>query len=415
MSASHTPFSERDLELLSAYLDGELTDREQRSLEQRLARDNALRTELDRLRDTVALVGELPRLRAPRQFTLDPAVYGRKVPWWQRVLSLETGLQISGALGAVASLAIIILAVVLSSRSGNQKAEVQPAAGSEAAFAITNAEPTSLATMLTAERTSIAYGGEGLFQATMAMQSTFYARSPVPSPTAMPSVTALVLVPAGTPMPSGLVAEAQEGLHAGPSEETSMADNVPMTEPEVAAQSPAIEAPTLPPASAPAALGAADAGSVPPAAPLPSAGTEGETWATAAPQAVTPAGGAFREGSSNENQVTLQPAQPRTATQANTPTPEPALEQAVGATERVPSATPPESPTASASTPTATPAPLEVAQAPAQHAAVKAGAERRTAEQGETHNLWWLAGLGVVALVISAGLFIAGRRKARRA
>jgi hypothetical protein len=169
MSASHTPFSERDLELLSAYLDGELTDREQRSLEQRLARDNALRTELDRLRDTVALVGELPRLRAPRQFTLDPAVYGRKVPWWQRVLSLETALQISGALGAAASLAIIILAVVLSSRSGNQKAEVQPAAGSEAAFAITNAEPTSLATMLTAERTSIAYGGEGLFQATMAM------------------------------------------------------------------------------------------------------------------------------------------------------------------------------------------------------------------------------------------------------
>jgi hypothetical protein len=417
MSASHTPLSERDLELLSAYLDGALTDREQRALEQRLAHDNTLRTEMDHLRDTVALVRELPRLKAPRQFTLDPAVYGRKVPWWQRVLPLETVLQLSGALGAAASLVIIILAVALSSRSGTKQAEVQPAAGNEAAFAITNAEPTSLATLLTAEGTSIAYGGEGLFQATMAMQSTFYAGTPAPSATAVPNTAPLVLIPTGTPTPSsGMVAEAQAGLHAGPSEETSMADNIPMTEPELAAQPSAVEAPTLPSGSAPAVLGAAEAGSALPGVPLPPAGAEGQTGAAAAPQAVNPAGGAFREGADNETQVTLEPAYSATPTQPTTPTPEPALDQAVAATEMALPTTPPESPVFSAPGPTEIPAPLEVAQAPpAGGSTFKAGAERRAAEQGETHNLWWLAGLGVVTLVISAGLFMVGRRKARRA
>jgi LPXTG-motif cell wall-anchored protein len=77
---------------------------------------------------------------------------------------------------------------------------------------------------------------------------------------------------------------------------------------------------------------------------------------------------------------------------------------------------PPESPVFSAPGPTEISAPLEVAQAPpAEGNAFKAGAERRAAEQGGTHNLWWLAGLGVVTLVISAGLFVFGRRKARRA
>jgi hypothetical protein len=355
-------------------------------------------------------------LKAPRQFTLDPAAYGREVSWWQRVLPVETALQLSGALGAAASLVIIILAVALSSRSGAKQAEVQPAAD-EAAFAITNAEPTSLATLLTAEGTSIAYGGEGLFQATMAMQSTFYAGTPAPSATAMPNAAPLLMIPTGTPTPSsGMVAEAQAGLQAGPSEETSMADNVPMTEPEWAAQPSAVEAPGSPTGGAPAALGAAEAGSVQPGAPLPPTGAEGQTGAAAVPQAVSPAEGGFREGVGNETQVTLGPTRPATATQPNTPTPEPAHDQALAATEMAPPTMPPESPVFSAPGPTEISAPLEVAQAPpAEGNAFKAGAERRAAEQGGTHNLWWLAGLGVVTLVISAGLFVFGRRKARRA
>jgi hypothetical protein len=312
---------------------------------------------------------------------------------------------------------IIILAVALSSRNGTKQAEVQPAAN-EAAFAITNAEPTSLATLLTAEGTSIAYGGEGLFQATMAMQSTFYAGTPVPSATGVPSTTPLVMIPTGTPTPSsGMVAEAQAGLHASPSEEISMADNVPVTEPELAAQPSAAEAPTLPPSSAPSALGAAAQEGAPQnGVPAPPSGSlEGETGAAQAPQIAQSEGG-FREGTDNETQVTLAPTNSATRTQPNTPTPRPALDQAMPATEMALPTTPPESPVFSAPGPTEIPAPLEVAQAPpAEGDAFKTGAERRAAEQGQTHNLWWLAGLGAVTLVISAGLFVAGRRKARRA
>jgi hypothetical protein len=404
MPASHTPLSERDLHLLSAYLDGELADREQRALEERLAHDAALRSELDQLRDTVALVRDLPRLKAPRHFTLDPAVYGRKVLWWQRMLTLDAVLQLSGALGAAASIAIIILAVVLGSRSTAEKTEGQPAAGSEAAFAITNAQPTSLATLLTAEGTSIAYGGEGLFQATMAMQSTFYAGTPVPSPTAVPSVTAPVLLPAGTP--TGAVGQVQAGLHAGPSEETSMADNAPLTESTATAQPSVAEAPAPLTASEPSVLGAA-AQPVPalPGASAPLSSPEGETGAAPAPQAAVPGQGAFREGSGSGNE-----------NQAATPTPEAALEQAVAPTWQEPSATPPESPTASVAAPTATAVPLEVAQAPGeQDNAFKTVAEQPATEQGEARNLGWLVGLGVALLVVSTGLFLAGRRRARRA
>lgn len=66
--------------MLSAYLDGELTARERAKLEKELARNSALRTELDELRRTVQMVRSLPPLAVPRSFTLDPAVYGRVKP-----------------------------------------------------------------------------------------------------------------------------------------------------------------------------------------------------------------------------------------------------------------------------------------------------------------------------------------------
>jgi hypothetical protein len=196
-----------------------------------------------------------------------------------------------------------------------------------------------------------------------------------------------------------------------------MADNVPVTEPELAAQPSAAEAPTLPPSSAPSALGAAAQEGAPQnGVPAPPSGSlEGETGAAQAPQIAQSEGG-FREGTDNETQVTLAPTNSATRTQPNTPTPRPALDQAMPATEMALPTTPPESPVFSAPGPTEIPAPLEVAQAPpAEGDAFKTGAERRAAEQGQTHNLWWLAGLGAVTLVISAGLFVAGRRKARRA
>jgi hypothetical protein len=68
--------TDTDAELLSAYLDGMLTDSETAALEQRLATDAALRRELAALRQTIDLINALPPLVAPRSFTLTPDMVG---------------------------------------------------------------------------------------------------------------------------------------------------------------------------------------------------------------------------------------------------------------------------------------------------------------------------------------------------
>jgi len=64
--------NDQDYELLSAYIDGALTEAEQTTLEQRLQADSALRRELDGLQGTVDLIRGLPPMQAPRNFTLTP-------------------------------------------------------------------------------------------------------------------------------------------------------------------------------------------------------------------------------------------------------------------------------------------------------------------------------------------------------
>lgn len=61
-------------ELLSAYLDDELSPRERAQLEARLQADPKLRARLKMLQQTVALVRRLPRVQAPRNFLLTPAM-----------------------------------------------------------------------------------------------------------------------------------------------------------------------------------------------------------------------------------------------------------------------------------------------------------------------------------------------------
>jgi len=67
-------------ELLSAYLDGQLSAGERARLEAQLAADPALRAELEALRHTVALVRELPPVPIPRNFILPRAMAARPRP-----------------------------------------------------------------------------------------------------------------------------------------------------------------------------------------------------------------------------------------------------------------------------------------------------------------------------------------------
>jgi len=70
----------RDLELLSAYLDGQLAPTDLARMEARLGNETALRQELENLRSTRDLLHKLPSRRAPRDFVLTRTMVGRRPP-----------------------------------------------------------------------------------------------------------------------------------------------------------------------------------------------------------------------------------------------------------------------------------------------------------------------------------------------
>jgi anti-sigma factor RsiW len=69
---------QRDLEALSAYLDGMLADDERSRFEARLVDEPALRAELEGLRSTRDLLRSAPHYAAPRNFTLTPEMAGAR-------------------------------------------------------------------------------------------------------------------------------------------------------------------------------------------------------------------------------------------------------------------------------------------------------------------------------------------------
>lgn len=105
MTQSPNPqLNDADLELLSAYIDSQLTSAARAACEERLRREPMLRAALDELRATIVLLHELEPLKPPRSFALDPQAYPpRRVPLFAR-------LNLGSALTAVA-LAFIFLTI----------------------------------------------------------------------------------------------------------------------------------------------------------------------------------------------------------------------------------------------------------------------------------------------------------------
>ncbi|MGB9737835.1 anti-sigma factor [Chloroflexus sp.] len=135
---SSTELPERDLVLLSAYIDGELTEAERTALEQRLAHESRLRRELEELQATRDLLREQPWLTPPRSFTLTPEMAGVRqrrfnlVNWWQ-------------PFGGLVALVLVILFGWQILRSGIQDssatvAVMQTEPASEPAMAMSSAE-----------------------------------------------------------------------------------------------------------------------------------------------------------------------------------------------------------------------------------------------------------------------------------
>jgi anti-sigma factor RsiW len=72
--------NQRDLELLSSYLDGQLNPSDSARLETRIHADPNLRSVLEDLRSARSLLRQLPMRKAPRNFKLTPKMVGKNPP-----------------------------------------------------------------------------------------------------------------------------------------------------------------------------------------------------------------------------------------------------------------------------------------------------------------------------------------------
>lgn len=70
--------SNKDLERISAYLDGELSQKAASDLESRLKTDKSLSQVLEGLRKTRLLLHQAPKAKVPRNFTLTPEMISRR-------------------------------------------------------------------------------------------------------------------------------------------------------------------------------------------------------------------------------------------------------------------------------------------------------------------------------------------------
>lgn len=143
-----TPLSERDLIQLNAYLDGELDAAERAAVERRLAVEPALSEELAGLRMTAALLGMAERVRAPRSFTLDPAVYGRpaRPSIWDR-LGLPRTAALAGAGAMLVTVALCLGTMILANFQPGQGGVAMAPAADTAAEADIMAEEAAEAEM----------------------------------------------------------------------------------------------------------------------------------------------------------------------------------------------------------------------------------------------------------------------------
>ncbi len=179
----------RDAELLSTYLDGQLTQSEAARLEARLAGDAELRHLLDDLRSARTLLRALPRRKAPRNFTLRPqtrqlaAPLPRAVP----VLRLASALAFVLFLGTFAANGLVPLA---RTRLAAAPAPVYGMGGGGApAEAVTPASTESAASALAAAPT-------GAPEPTLPVQALQAQPAATLPPTAKARPSETVLVPA---------------------------------------------------------------------------------------------------------------------------------------------------------------------------------------------------------------------------
>ncbi len=198
---------DNDLELLSSYLDSQLTSSEKRQVEERLESDSVYKEALQKLHQTRLILRSLPQRSAPRNFTLSAEMNKKKV-------HLPSFFQIFRFSSAVAVLGLVILLAFdflpsLTQPMMNTKAEVAhlPAA---AAPAVTSSEPPMIVTWATAQPEVMGKGGGGGGDGGQPGPITSYA---IPQPSAESSALRSDL---GTPSVAPLSPQSQSTLVSPP-------------------------------------------------------------------------------------------------------------------------------------------------------------------------------------------------------
>ncbi len=108
---------EKRQEQIAAYIDQQMGTAERSRFEAELKQDAALQEMLEAQQEVKALLSQMPKLKAPRNFVLDPAVYGGKAPAPSLIERLYPKMRLATA--AASFLFVIVLGAGLINGSAN--------------------------------------------------------------------------------------------------------------------------------------------------------------------------------------------------------------------------------------------------------------------------------------------------------
>jgi hypothetical protein len=137
---------EKRQETITAYLDGALAPKQKRLFEEQLAKDQALRLDVEQQRHLKRNLTQILRLRSPRNFTLDPALYGRPEP--DTVGRVYPALRVATALAGIFFVVAVTAILLTPGQSGLQsiamELQADEAASNFAAAAVVESEGAAM-------------------------------------------------------------------------------------------------------------------------------------------------------------------------------------------------------------------------------------------------------------------------------
>lgn len=147
--------SERDLLLLSGWIDDVLEPDERAEISARLDQDAGLRRELDALQRTVSAINALPVLRAPRDFTIPLDTQRPTVTEKPKIVALPRRRNNTGMfwLSAAATLTIVVIGFAVLANV-NQQGGLNTDGNMQIAFASTPTEDFAASRMMNSPETT---------------------------------------------------------------------------------------------------------------------------------------------------------------------------------------------------------------------------------------------------------------------